>query len=229
MHSKSLQSCLSLCDHMDYSPPGFFVHGVPQARILAWIAMPSSRGSSQPRDQTHVSYITCICRRIGKPQLQGISSVQWLSRAQPLQPQGRQQARPLSPSPTPRAYSNSCPLSQPCHSTISSSVASFSSYPQSFPASGFFPVTWLFVSSGQSIGVSASASVFPRNIQDWFLLGWTRVAHEILWLEKCWTLQGAFCYRIWDGNAFVVLKYKQLPWNAHEPFLLSQGKVYKKW
>ena len=164
MHSKSLQSCLSLCDHMDYSPPGFFVHGVPQARILAWIAMPSSRGSSQPRDQTHVSYITCICRRIGKPQLQGISSVQWLSRAQPLQPQGRQQARPLSPSPTPRAYSNSCPLSQPCHSTISSS----SSSPPTFNLSQHHGQlkSQFFASGGQSIGVSASVSVLPINIQD---------------------------------------------------------------
>ena len=74
--------------------------------------------------------------------------------------------------PTSGAYSNSCPLSQWCHPTISSSVGPFSSCPQSFPASGSFQMTQL-VSSGQSIGVSASASVLPMNIQDWFTLEWT--------------------------------------------------------
>ena len=69
--------------------------------------------------------------------------------------------------------SNSCPLSQRCHTTISSSVAHFSSYPQSFPASESFPESWLFASGGQSSRVSASASVLPVNIQDWFLLGLT--------------------------------------------------------
>ena len=69
--------------------------------------------------------------------------------------------------------SNSCPLNWWCHPTISSSVALFSSYPQSFPASGFFPMSWLFISSGQCIGGSASASVLSMNIQDWFPLGLT--------------------------------------------------------
>ena len=69
--------------------------------------------------------------------------------------------------------SNSCPLSQWCHSTISSSIVPFSSCLQSFPSSGSFPMSQFFVSGGQSIGVSASASVFPMNIQDWLLLGWT--------------------------------------------------------
>ena len=72
----------------------------------------------------------------------------------------------LCPSPTPGAYSNSRSSSQSCHSTISSSVVPFSSRLQSFPASGSFPMSWFFTSSGQSIGVSASASVFPMNIQD---------------------------------------------------------------
>ena len=62
--AKSLQLCLTLCDPMDYSPPGSSVHGVLQARILEWVAMPSSRASSRPRDQTHVSYISCIGRRV---------------------------------------------------------------------------------------------------------------------------------------------------------------------
>ena len=88
-----------------------------------------------------------------------------------LRPHGLQHARP--PSPTPGDYSNSCPLSQWCHPTISSSVFPFSSHLQFFPASGSFQMSQFFASGGQSIGVSASASVLPMNIQDWFPLGWT--------------------------------------------------------
>ena len=84
-----------------------------------------------------------------------------------LQPHGLQHARPPYPSAT------SCPLSQWCHPTISSSVIPFSSHLLSFPASGSFPVSQFFTSGSQSIGVSASASVLPKNIQDWFSLGWT--------------------------------------------------------
>ena len=76
-------------------------------------------------------------------------------------------------SPSPGAYSNSSPLSQWCHPTISSSVAPFSSGLQSFPASGSFPRSQCFTLGGQRIVASASASVLPMNIQDWFLLGWT--------------------------------------------------------
>ena len=90
-----------------------------------------------------------------------------------LQPHEPQHARPSCPSPTPRVYWNSCPLSRWCHPTISSSVIPFSSRPQSFPASGSFPMSQLFTSGGQRTRVSASASVFPMNIQDWFSLGWT--------------------------------------------------------
>ena len=86
---------------------------------------------------------------------------------------GLQHARLLCPSPTLRVCSNSCPSSQWCHPTISSSVISFSSYLQSFPASASFPMSQFFTSGGQSIGVSASASVLLTNIQDWFPLGWT--------------------------------------------------------
>ena len=89
------------------------------------------------------------------------------------QPHESKHARPPCPSPTPRVYSNPCPLSQWCHPTISSSVIPFSSCPQSFPASGSFPMSQLFASGGQSIGVSASASVLPMNTQDWSPLGWT--------------------------------------------------------
>ena len=90
-----------------------------------------------------------------------------------LRPHGLQHARPPCPLPTSRVYSNSCPLSRWCHPTISSSVLPFSSHLQSFPASGSFPMSQLFVSGGQSTGVSASASVLPMNIQNWFPLGWT--------------------------------------------------------
>ena len=88
-----------------------------------------------------------------------------------FQPHGLQHARPPCPSSTPRVYSNSCPLSQWCHPTISSSVVPFSSRLQSFPALGSFPMSQLFAWGGQSIGVSASTSVLPMNIQDWFPLG----------------------------------------------------------
>ena len=77
------------------------------------------------------------------------------------------------PSPTPGVYPNSCPLSQWCHPTISSSVVPFSSHLQSFLASGSFQMNQLFASGGQSIGVSASTSVLPMNTQDWSPLGWT--------------------------------------------------------
>ena len=90
-----------------------------------------------------------------------------------LRPHGLQHARPPCPSPTPRVYSNSCPLSQWCHPTISSSVVPFSSCLQSFPASGSLQMSQLFESGGQSIRVSASTSVLPMNIQDWFALGLT--------------------------------------------------------
>ena len=90
-----------------------------------------------------------------------------------LQSHGLQHARLPCPSPTPGAYSNSCPSSQWCHPTISSSVVPFSSLLQSFPASGSFPMSQFFASGGQSFGVSVSASVLPMNIQDWFPLGLT--------------------------------------------------------
>ena len=88
-------------------------------------------------------------------------------------PHGLQHTRPPCPSPTPRVYTNSCPSSQWCHPIISSSVVPFSSCPQSFPASGSFQMSQFFASGGQSIGVSASASVLAMNTQDWFPLGWT--------------------------------------------------------
>ena len=81
-----------------------------------------------------------------------------------FRPHGLQHTWPPCPSPTPGVYTNSCPLSWWCHPTISSSVVPFSSCPQSFPASGSFPMSQFFTSGGQSTGVSASASVLPMNI-----------------------------------------------------------------
>ena len=100
-----------------------------------------------------------------------VSSVQLLSHVWILQPQGLQHTRLSCPSQTPGIYLNSCPSSQWCHPTISSSVIPFSSSLQSFPASRSFLVNQRFTSDGQSIGVSASASVLLMNIQDWFPLG----------------------------------------------------------
>ena len=91
-----------------------------------------------------------------------------------LWPHELQHPRPPCPSPTSRVYSNSSsPLSRWCHPAISSSVVPFSSCLQSSPASGSFQMSQLFTSDGQNIGCSASASVLPMNIQDWFPLGWT--------------------------------------------------------
>ena len=93
-----------------------------------------------------------------------------------LRSHGLQQSRLPCPSPTPRAYSNSCPSNQWCHPTISSSVVPFSSCLHSFPTSGFFPTSQFFISGGQSIGVSASASVFPMNIQN-------SITFRVNWLD----------------------------------------------
>ena len=90
-----------------------------------------------------------------------------------LRPHESQQARPPCPSPTPSVYPSTCPLSQWCHPTISSSVIPFSSCLQFFPVSESFPMSQFFTSGGQSTGVSASASVLPMNIQDWSPSEWT--------------------------------------------------------
>ena len=110
-----------------------------------------------------VTIVLIICKY--HKALKRLSSVQLLSHIWRLQPYGLQHARPPCPSPTPRVYPNSSPLSRWCHPAISSSVVPFSSCPQSFPVSGSFPMSQFFESGGQSIGVSASASVLPMNIQ----------------------------------------------------------------
>ena len=129
-----------------------------------------------------------------------------------LWPHGRQHARPPCPSPSPRAYSNSCPLSQWCHPTISSSVIPFSCL-QSFPASGSFPVSRLFTLGGQSTEASASASVLPMNIQDWFPLGLTGLI----------SLQSKRLSRVFSNTT--VWKHRKITWWS----LTYLEKVSGKW
>ena len=102
-----------------------------------------------------------------------IGSIQLVSPVDFLQPHGLQHARLPRPSPTPKAFSNSCPSSLWCHATFSTSVIPFSSNLQSFPASGSFQMSQLLASGGQRIGVSASTSVLPMNTQWTSPLGWT--------------------------------------------------------
>ena len=126
-----------------------------------------------------------------------------------LQPHGLQHARPPCPSPT------SCPLSQWCHPAISSSVIPFSSHLQSFPASEPFHMIQFFTSGDQSIGVFASASVFPMNIQDWFPLGWTG------WIS----LQAKGLSRVFSNTT--VQKHHSLALSfLHSPTLIS---VHDHW
>ena len=127
-----------------------------------------------------------------------------------LRPHGLQHDRLPCPSPTPGAWSNSCPLSQWCHPTISSSVIPFSSHLQSFPALGSFPTSQFFASGGQSIGVSVSASTLPMNTQDWFPLGWTG------WIS----LQSKALSRVFSNT---VQKHQFF---SGQPFLWSNSHVH---
>ena len=180
----------------------FSLHGIFQARILEWVTISFSRGSSWPRDRTQVSHIggrrfnlwaTREAPKVSIPLLEGYTpnSQQWLTSvgsngkgfgngqlqgdqlylgsvqfsrsamSNSLWSHGLQHARLPCPSPTPGACSNSCPLCQWCHSTISSSVIPVSSHLQTFPASVSFPMSRFFTSGGQSIGFSFSIS--PSN------------------------------------------------------------------
>ena len=122
-----------------------------------------------------------------------------------LQRHGLQHARPLCSPPTPGAYSNSYPLGQWCHPTISSSVVPFSSHPQSFPASGSFQVSQFFASGGQSIGVSASKSVFPMTIQDWFPLGWTGwISLQSQGLSRVFSNTSSKASILWRSAFFII-------------------------
>ena len=122
-----------------------------------------------------------------------------------LWPHGLQHARLPCPSSTPRAYSNSCPSSQWCHPTISSSVVPFSSFLQFFSASGSFPKSQFFVSGGQSIGISALVSVLPMIIQDWFPLGWTGwIFLQSRVLKSLLQHHNSKASVLWDSAFFIV-------------------------
>ena len=137
------QLCLTLCNPMDCSTPGFPVH------------------------HQFYSILSNICQYLKFKFLLVQFSCSVVS--DPLWHHGLQHTRLPCPSPTPRVYLNSCPLSQWCHPTISSSVIPSFSHLQSFPASGSFQMSQFFASGGQSIGVSVSTSVLPMHIQDYFL------------------------------------------------------------
>ena len=189
------------------------VHGISQARILKRAVVFSSlRGPSQPRDRTASRALAGGCfttEPAGKSHWSFISSVQSLVVSNSLRPCGLKHTRRPSPSPTPRACSNSCPLSQWWHPTISSSVIPFSSDLLSFSASGCFPMSQFFTSSGQSIGASASVSVLPVNIQDWFLLGLTPFG---MWLctKPCTVLCMVLCVYFIIKYWFLKIKYALL-------------------
>ena len=149
--------CPTLCDPIDCSPPGFSVHGISQTRILEWVAISSPGDLPGSRIEPMSPALAegfFPAEPPGKPfihithshkysQVSDHSSAQLSPSvaSDPLQPHGLQHARPPCPSPTPRAHSDSCPSSQRCRPTVSSSVVPFSSCLQSFPASGYFPMS----------------------------------------------------------------------------------------
>ena len=149
-----------------------------------------------------------------------------------LWPHGLQHARLSCPSPTPRVHSNSHPSSQWCHPAISSSVVPFSSHLWSFPASGSFPRSQFFAWGGQSIGVSASASVLPVNIQDWFPLGWTGwISLQSKGLSKVFsntTVQKHWCFWM-DGWMDMSLSKLWEMGMVRETWQAAIHGVEKKW
>ena len=129
-----------------------------------------------------------------------------------LWPHRLQHFRLPCPSPSPRACSNSCLLSQWCHPTISSSVIPFSSCLQSFPVSGSFLMSQLFTSDSQSIGASVSASALPMNIQDWFPL----------WLTGLVSLQSKGLSKVFFNTSKLIL------WGQHHPNKKTRQRCHKK-
>ena len=140
-----------------------------------------------------------------------------------LRPHGLEHARPPCPSPTSGDYSNSCPLSRWCHSTISSSVIPFSSLLQSFPASGYFLMSLFFTSGGQRVGVSASTSVLPMNIQHWFPLGWTGwISLQSKGLSSLLQHHSSKASILWRSAFFIV----QLSLQNSHTWLLEKPKLW---
>ena len=136
-----------------------------------------------------------------------------------LWPHGLQYARLPCPSPAPGVCSDSCPLSRWCHPTISTSVIP-SSCLQSFPASGSFPMTWLFASSGQSIGASASASVLLMNVQGWFPLGLTGLIFLLSrGLSKIFSSIIVRRHQFFSAQPFLLSSYHIHTWLLKKPYL----------
>ena len=182
----STQEAFSQCYCVFLLPPSPAIHGLSPLVIAAGanhcvsLVTPQRLASSLWQlSATPVPPKSCffLCPHYWGPSLaaEPICSVQFSCSvvSNSLWHHALQHARLPCPSPTPEACSNSYPTSQWCHPTISFSVVPFSSCLQSFPTSGSFPTSQFFASGGQNIEVSASASVLPMNIQDWFPLGWT--------------------------------------------------------
>ena len=168
------QSCLTLCNLMNCSLPDSSVHGILQARILEWLLFPSPGDLPNPGLEPGSPVLqadSLLSKPPGKPVVSSFLSFSCSVMSDSLQPHRLQHARLPCSSPTPGSCSNSCHgVWVWCHPTISSSLIPFSSCLQSFLAAGSFPMRQFFASGGQSIGASASASVFPMNIQGWFPL-----------------------------------------------------------
>ena len=147
-----------------------------------------------------------------------------------LQAHEPQHARPPYPSPTPGVYPNSCPLSRWCHPTISSSVVALSSCPQSFPASGSFQMSQLSASGGQSTGVSASTSVLPMNIQDWYPLGWTGwISLQSKGLSRVFSSTSVRKHHFFGTQPSLWSNFHIHIWLLKKPKLWLYGPLLAKW
>ena len=137
---------------------------------------------------------------------------------------------PGLPSPTTGVYPNPCPLSRWCHPTISSSVVPLSSCPQSFPASGSFLVSWLFTSGGPSSGASASASVLPMNIQDWFPLGLTcLISLQSKGLSNVFSSTTVQKHQFFSTQPFLWVSSHICTWLLEKPKLWLDMSLSAKW
>ena len=210
-------------DPMDHSLPGSPVHGISEARILQWVAISCSRGSSWSKERT---YVSCTGRQ----------SIFWFLlfshsvMSHSLQPHGQQHAQLPYPSLPPGACSNSCSLSRWYHSTISSFVVPFSSCPQSFPASGSFLMSQLFASGGQSIGISASASVLPMNIQSWFPLGLTSlISLQSKGLARVFSSTTVWKHQFFSTQPSLWSNSHIRTWLLEKPQLWPYGPLLAKW
>ena len=178
--------------------------------------------SGTQQSDSVVRVYVCVCMRV---------SVSQFSRSVVsdfLRPHGLQHARHPCPSPTPRVYSNSCPLSWWCHPTISSSVIPFSSRLQSFSVSGSFQMSQFFTSGGQSIGASASASVLPVNIWGWFPLGSTGLISLLSKrLSRVFSSPTVWRHQVFDAQPFLLSSFHIPTWLLEKPWLWLHGPLPK--